>query len=335
VNNEMPRYRSATAVYEADSCTPLAEAVERDEIRLEALVRGQYPGRPLPRHGLPSVKTVGFWDAKHPQTWGLGTHRNEGIEITFLETGELDFTVHSDQYKLVANDLTIVRPWQDHSLGAPNVGAGLLHWLVLDVGVRHPNQRWQWPDWFILSADDIKELTRMLRRNEHPVWNAGVDIRRCFRQIANAVAKSQDGSSISRLAVRINELFVLLLDLLRSKKVPLDADLTSTKRTVRLFLEKVVTTPELLATPWTVKHLARGCGMGSTQFSFYCKQLTNVSPLEYLNSKRLERAKTLLEQGNLSIQEIAYQCGFASSQYFATAFRRRYRCAPSAFRKNG
>ncbi len=36
------------------------------------------------------VRTVGYWNAKHDQGWGLDWHRNEGIELT-TSTVEGDF----------------------------------------------------------------------------------------------------------------------------------------------------------------------------------------------------------------------------------------------------
>jgi AraC family L-rhamnose operon regulatory protein RhaS len=62
-------------------------------MRLEALVRGSYPRRRMPDCVLPQVSTIGYWDAVRDQTWGLGAHRNEGIEITYLENGSLGFVV--------------------------------------------------------------------------------------------------------------------------------------------------------------------------------------------------------------------------------------------------
>jgi AraC family L-rhamnose operon regulatory protein RhaS len=68
----------------------------------------------------------------------------------------------------------------------------------------------------------------------------------------------------------------------------------------------------------------------------YCKQITNMSPVEYLNYCRIEEAARMLETApGASITEIAFLCGFNSSQYFATAFQSRKGCTPSEFRLSG
>ena len=120
-------YQEHGKIYEADTCRPVEQAVAAEQLRLEALARGQYPGRRLPRHALPGVKTIGFWDADHDQSWGLAWHRNEGIELTLLESGSAAFAVDGKRSLLKPDDLTCTRPWQQHRVGDPNVTVGRLH----------------------------------------------------------------------------------------------------------------------------------------------------------------------------------------------------------------
>jgi AraC family L-rhamnose operon regulatory protein RhaS len=131
-------YRSERESYEADTCEPLVEAVDQGTVRLEALVRGHYPGRPLPPGALRGVQTIGFWDSNQQQEWGLPPHRNEGIELTFLERGNLAFGVREQSFDLQPGSLTITRPWQEHQVGNPYIASGRLHWVIIDVGVRSP-----------------------------------------------------------------------------------------------------------------------------------------------------------------------------------------------------
>jgi hypothetical protein len=142
------------------------------------------------------VKTVGFWDAEHDQQWGLDWHRNEGLELTYLERGTLAFGVDDHQYALHPDDLTITRPWQPHRVGTPHVTAGRLHWVILDVGVRHPHHAWRWPGWLVLTKADIQELTNFLRQNEQPVWHASEEIDgRALRLRCNAISEAFEATN--------------------------------------------------------------------------------------------------------------------------------------------
>ena len=100
-------FHAAGRLHRADTCEPLGTAAAAGELRLAALVRGTYPGRPLPAGVLPQVCSIGFWDAAHDQAWGLGEHRNEGIEITYLDNGRLGFVVDGISHPLVPGHLTI------------------------------------------------------------------------------------------------------------------------------------------------------------------------------------------------------------------------------------
>ena len=79
--------------------------------------------------------------------------------------------------------------------------------------------------------------------------------------------------------------------------------------------------------------MAESAGVGVTRFTHHCKRLTNVTPMRYLTMKRLELSKKMLQENDkLTISEIAYMCGFATSQYFATVFKKHEKCSPNAYR---
>jgi AraC family L-rhamnose operon regulatory protein RhaS len=299
-------------------------------MRLEALVRGSYPGRRMPDGVLPQVSTVGFWDASRDQTWGLGEHRNEGIEITYLDNGSLGFVVDGRSHPLSSGHLTITRPWQPHSVGSPDVAASRLYWLILDVGVRQPHQSWKWPPWLVLAPPDLKELTALLRENEHPVWPGTPEIGRCFADIGQLLESSRSGAlPASRLTLLANEVFVCLLELLRAQKPRRKTSLMLGERSVSMFLERLKNEPQK---PWTLELMAEKSGLARTRFAHHCRKLTNLSPMEYVQSLRVEKAKLLLAGSGQSITDIALNCGFTSSAYFSSVFRRHVHCSPREYR---
>jgi AraC family L-rhamnose operon regulatory protein RhaS len=320
----------ATA-YQADRCDALVQAAARGKVKLQALARRGYPGNALPARILPEVSTVGFWDAAAPQDWGLDWHRNEGIELTYLSRGRLDFAVDGRSYPLESGCLTITRPWQVHRVGDPHVQASRLHWLILDVDVRRPNQEWRWPDWLILSPDELHRLTHILRHNEQPVWKVDPQIGACFERIATLIAARQPQKVQTWLQLHLNELLLVVFEMLRSRKVILDEKLSTTRRTVELFLASL---PEHLETPWTLAEMAAQCGLGRTRFADYCCQITNVAPMEFLMHCRMEAARRRLRQEpERSISDIGFECGFQSSQYFTTVFHRCTGLSPREFRR--
>jgi AraC family L-rhamnose operon regulatory protein RhaS len=109
--------------------------------------------------------------------------------------------------------------------------------------------------------------------------------------------------------------------------------LTTTRRTVQLFLEDLRAQPQNLALKWTVEEMARSCGLGISQFTQHVRSLVNMTPMHYLTDCRTDRAATILkEMPRASITDIALDCGFSTGQYFATRFKRRFGATPREFR---
>lgn len=330
----MPQSRNKA--YVADRCEPLVQAVDAGKVDLHALTHNGYPGSPLSPSQLPGVLSVGFWDAKGRQDWGLNQHCNEGIEITYLETGTLAFTVSGTVNELHPGNLTITRPWQPHALGNPQVGPGRLHWLILDVGIRKPHQRWQWPAWLLLTAEDLKHLTELLSHNETPIWSVDPHAAAYFQRIAELIQNPDKIARISALAVLINGLLLSIYEALIDQNIPLNPELTTSQRSAQLFLESVKGNKPLLSQNWTAATMAEQCGLGVTHFTKLCKIITNMTPLEYLNYQRIEIAAGLLGQNpSQSITDVALQTGFNTSQYFATVFSRYKKCSPKQYRRCG
>ena len=319
-------------IYHADTCSPLADAANNGRLKLYAVGRRAYPGKRLPKDSLKELCSLGCWDASRDQSWGLEWHRNEGIELTYLDQGKVYFAMDDQEFELLPGNLTITRPWQYHTIGNPNITACRLHWIILDVGVRQPHTPWKWPDWLVLSPNDIQSLTEILRGNEQPVWQATNEIGRGFERIREILESYETGTHESRLKIHINELYLELFELLKTSDKPLDINLSSAQRTVELFLTDL---PNLLEMDWSLESMAKHCGMGRSQFSNYCRKLKNRTPMNYLMECRIEMAKRLLKENqDMNITEIAMECGFQNSQYFATQFRKNTGMSPGEFRKN-
>jgi len=322
-------FRSASELFHADTCEPLKQAAARGDVRLAALGRGSYPGERLPRNDLREVCMAGWWNAPFAQDWGLDWHCNEGIEIGYLSAGMLPFSVGKKSYQVEPGSLTITRPWQRHRVGNPNVPACHYSWLILDVGMRRPNQSWHWPEWLLYPKTGLKRLTDMLRQNEQPVWQADSKIGNCFARLDETITQGGGEANRTKLKILINELVILLAELLESRRPRLDKSLPSSERTVRLFLESL---HARIDEPWTLDSMAEACGLGRTHFAGYCRKLVNVAPVEYLTRCRLDAAARMLkEQAGRSITEIAFHCGFQSSQYFSRVFRSRHGLSPSEY----
>lgn len=325
------KFKDGQIIYHANTCDPLTRAADKGEIKMEAISRSSYPGQRLTKSQLPGLCSLGYWDAGKKQNWGLDWHRNEGIEICYVASGTIDFFVDDKRYKLEAGDLTLTRPWQEHKLGDPNLTENKLLWIIIDVEVRQPHSTWKWPDWLILSRKDIKELTSYVQLNEDPVVRANKEIGNCFDKLQKLIDAKDPDRDESRFTLRINELLISIHSFLKEEKRPMDESLIQADRSVKLFLDSL---NEQLEVDWSLESMALRCELGRTRFSHYCRKLTNKTPLVYLNHLRVQKAARLLRETSLSAQEIADQCGFHSSQYFSTQFKKFFKQTPNNYRNS-
>jgi AraC family L-rhamnose operon regulatory protein RhaS len=323
-------YEADGITYHADTCLPLIDAVERKKLKFKALARYTYPGERLTEETF-GLNSVGYWDANEPQDWGLDWHRNEGIEIHFLESGTMPYSQGNMEMELLPNCLTITRPWEVHKVGNPHIGMGKFYWVIIDLEVRRPHESWVWPEWIMLAPKDLLRLTTILRQNEKVLWKSNKRIRDCFQRIGKAVDADKEGDNSSRIRLLVNYLLILLLDLLNEEDVILNENLIDSSRSVKLSLKEL---DNNLSDNWTINQMAKSAGVGLTRFTFHCKQLTNLTPMRYLMMKRLDLSKkTLIENIHLSIADVAFSCGFSTSQYFSTVFKKHEKCTPLEYRQ--
>lgn len=314
------------------ACAAQISAARAGKIQLTALSRGQYPGAILPSNTLPGLNSIGFWDGSGSQDWGIEPRRNRGLEIHFVRTGNMAFKVDEQPFHLNAGDLALTRPWQLHRLGDPNVGPGCVHWLDIDVGLRNPNDRWRWPDWVMLTRDDLAELTQKLRRNQMAVCKSTPEIAKIFQQLAACIVQWNNPHSTSRMIAGLNQLFVALLDNAETKKQNERAVQSSNRQLVEAFLKAIQDNPANCEEINSLKEMAERCGMGITVFAKHTREFANVGPMEFLKQCRLNHAaRQLRERPGVSITDVCFSNGFNSSQYFATCFRKQFKMSPREF----
>jgi transcriptional regulator GlxA family with amidase domain len=87
------------------------------------------------------------------------------------------------------------------------------------------------------------------------------------------------------------------------------------------------------AQPLDVEALARGVNLSAGHLSRQFKLAYGESPYSYLMTRRIERAKALLDRGDLSVTEVCFAVGCSSLGTFSTRFTELVGASPSAYRR--
>jgi len=83
----------------------------------------------------------------------------------------------------------------------------------------------------------------------------------------------------------------------------------------------------------TVEHLAVRAGITPEYLRALYKARFGVAPKEFILNKRLDRAKTMVECGDIRLSNIPFECGFSEYSYFARVFKKRLGISPHQYLK--
>ncbi len=84
----------------------------------------------------------------------------------------------------------------------------------------------------------------------------------------------------------------------------------------------------------SVDDIYKGLGISKIQLYRKTKALLGFSVNDYILSVRLQKAKYLLMNEDLTISEVAYKVGFSSQAYFSTVFKSKFSVTPSEFKES-
>ena len=84
----------------------------------------------------------------------------------------------------------------------------------------------------------------------------------------------------------------------------------------------------------TLTGLAEKYSISVSYLSELLKEYLQLSFSEYISSKRIQKAKELLADDSLSIEQIADQTGYNDYFYFTKVFKKNTGISPSKYRKN-
>lgn len=85
----------------------------------------------------------------------------------------------------------------------------------------------------------------------------------------------------------------------------------------------------------TIDEWARAAGWHPVHFERVFKQETGLTPMRWLEERRMEAARQYLSGTSKTVAEIAAAVGYPDPFYFSRVFRKQYGCPPLRYRKLG
>lgn len=98
-----------------------------------------------------------------------------------------------------------------------------------------------------------------------------------------------------------------------------------------LLRNRIMKNPE---NPWNISEIAESLYLSKSYLQKIYKSYFNKSIIEEMIQFRIEKAKELLVQTNLTVTEISRECGYSSYNYFVRQFKLAEGMSPSEFRES-
>lgn len=85
---------------------------------------------------------------------------------------------------------------------------------------------------------------------------------------------------------------------------------------------------------FSLEELSKIACLSPSQLNRVFKKEYSTTPYEYILTKKIETAKTLLKNTNISIKETAFQLNFADEHYFSNIFKKKCGIPPREYTKS-
>ena len=227
-------------------------------------------------------------------------------------SGQGRFGFHGGDVCVSAGDLTLIRPGTCHDYGVtPAQGEWELLWTHF-----HPEPGWQpwlaWPEaapgLMTLALSDTAHRQKIIARFYE------------LHLLATGALQHRDLFAMNAL-----EEVLLWCDTLnpRSEQARLDPRVLAAMDFLCRSLD----------VPVSAESLAAVCGLSVSHLSHLFRRDAGLSPMQFLEKQRLDRACQLLDFTARSVGAIASEVGFENPFYFTLRFKRHTGLSPRDYRK--
>ena len=259
----------------------------------------------------------------------LTPHKNRGMEITYIEKGVMEWMVEGNPEKIEAGSIFFTLPWQVHGSLNPkepdNTIWHVLFHLERDYPAPHPNIRF--PKSFGFLPQEMEILAETFASSTRHCFRATPAMRSLMPTLIGELQSTHELRDAHAITL-LRAILVELKRIVAGEVVDAGIRNRSEQKVQKLISDLSAKCDH----DWSLGKMAEQCGIQRTQLGKLFQKLTGGTPMEYLTRIRIERAKALLRETDLKIIEIALECGYGSSQYFANTFRQATGQSPSEYR---
>jgi AraC-like DNA-binding protein len=263
-----------------------------------------------------------FWNVQYV----LMPHTHSAHEFIYIVSGAGEISSNDIEYRLTQGDLLLVEPKRIHK--------GQAHpenpFELLTLGYNFSADR-VYADPALFGLDSIfLELYRAYKRKTKLplIYNC----QKIENVLFNLLEETMDNQRCRKELMRAL-LILFFTFLIRKLESFVDAE-PATPDAAEAIIKAKKYIQSHSHEPITLEDIAQVACLSQSHFCRLFKLETDFTPIEFLNSVRLENAKTLLLYSNYTLTEIADRVGFSSIHYFSRCFKKYEGVSPLLYRQN-
>ncbi len=242
---------------------------------------------------------------------GALLHWHEYFEVMYFISGEADLVCGSERYTARPGDFFIVNSNELHSIAGDSVNH---HHICLQIS----------PQFF----SDVEFDNYIFK----PYIQGDEQIREYIEKIVGVWEAREPAYDIEVKSIA----YSLIAYLIRNHVTDLLSDSATQMRRNKLktMNEIVMHISQNYHTHMTTSSLAEEFHLTEQYFCNIFKKATGQTPIDYINSRRAQKAAVFLKTTDKSITDVALSVGFDSSHYFTRVFKKYMGVSPREYRKN-
>ncbi|WP_409345632.1 helix-turn-helix domain-containing protein [Paenibacillus sp. MBLB4367] len=244
---------------------------------------------------------------KVSQQWRFYDMKPEYNRLYFIREGEGWIKINNREYYPQSGELVLMPAGAVHSISVINENSYRKYWCHFTALVE------------TIQLFQLIELPYIVRVPDEPY------LERLFQELIASYA-SRDLTSPLRRKTALYELLRYFFSIIPEDQISLSMSPSAQKlNTIFKYIE------EHLDRPISVEQLAKLVHYNTNYFTRFFKSKMNMTPVQYLNKVRIEKAKTLLTTTDLTLSEIGEQVGM-EVHYLSRVYKQYTNYSPGEFR---
>lgn len=280
-------------------------------------------GRELATHGTKGFPS-GFYLSDlylHPLPW----HWHDEIELLIITKGTVRFKTLSNEFVLKEGDGLFFNSGVLHAAWDNDEKEMLIHSIVFHprlVGGYEGSVFWDKYLNPLLTDPSLK----CMHFSKNVSWQKEI-----LLLIEDAWQAGFYKKKEYEFDVRTNlsHIVALLLSKSNPSKLPLSEKQLRDNQRMKLMLQYI---EEHLSDSIEITDIAKTAMISVSECLRCFKHSIGTTPIQYVKQLRIQKAAELLSSSELSITEVATECGFQEMSYFSKSFRQTHGCTPSEYK---